>query len=111
MAVWDLHSCSEHALPLVCTQPTQLLPIPADEERKESQEKEEKEEEEDEINQLLLSDDGSLLAACDDSGRWYSWRITYSTVASTAASAVSLVQLSSVALFPSASASLPLGPL
>ena len=89
VAVWDLHSCSEHALPLVCTQPTQLLPIPADEERKESQEKEEKEEEEDEINQLLLSDDGSLLAACDDSGRWYSWRITYSTVASTAASAVS----------------------
>ena len=73
VAVWQLHSSSES---LVCTQPTQLLPLLASgaEESKETGDAEG----EDEVNQLLVSSDGSMLAACDDSGRWYSWRITTS---------------------------------
>ena len=76
IAVWELHTCAQHVLPLVCTQPTQLLPLRGGEERKEGDGCEEHEL--DEVNQLTVSGDGSLLAACDDTGRWYSWRISHS---------------------------------
>ena len=77
IAVWDLHQCSDHIPPLVLTRPSQLLPLTvgAEEERKE----ESSEQCDDEVNQLIVSSDGSMLAACDDTGRWYTWTCTLPT--------------------------------
>ena len=75
LAVWSLHTCPAHPLPLVCTQPTLVLPLSEEEKQAEHFDDEGSD---DEINQLLVSADGSTLAACADTGRWYSWRISRS---------------------------------